>query len=47
MEARVWDDKRKSSTVKSPCPKEEIKFSLFRDGTFIVQNITVLPPVSK
>jgi len=46
MQARVWDDKRKSSTVKSSCPKEDIMFSPFRDGTFIVQNITVLPPVS-
>jgi hypothetical protein len=46
MEARVWDNKRKSSTVKSSRPKEDIMFFPFRDGTFIVQNIAVLPPVS-
>ena len=46
MEARVWDDKMKSSTVKLSSPKEDIMFSLFRDGTFIVHNITVLPPVT-
>jgi hypothetical protein len=46
MEARVWDDKRKSSTVKSSSPKEGIMFFPFRNGKFIVQNTTVLPSVS-
>jgi len=46
MEARVWDDKRKSSTVKSSSPKEGIIFFPVRNGTFIVQNITVLQSVS-
>jgi len=46
MEARVWDDKRKSSTVKLLSPKEGIMFLPFRDGTLIVQKIKVLPTVS-